>query len=152
MNPLSSSTVLLFLLLTLTTTCNANTYTLQGDGASSQSLLWNIFGFVYKGVNPSADLKYNPTSSGSGVADITARKVDFAGSDVMQTDAYLQKNALLQFPIASMLQIIILSLLLFLYANQLFFSPLSHTFLACMPAHQPHIYSFFFLTQVWPLR
>lgn len=77
-------------------------YALVGGGASSQSLLWNIFGFVYRDVDPTSQIYYTPTSSGQGVSDIENKSLDFAGSDVMQTDATLDQQSLYQFPIAAM--------------------------------------------------
>eukprot|EP01112_Ceratiomyxa_fruticulosa_P021926 TRINITY_DN7884_c0_g1_i1.p1 TRINITY_DN7884_c0_g1~~TRINITY_DN7884_c0_g1_i1.p1 ORF type:complete len:670 (-),score=96.06 TRINITY_DN7884_c0_g1_i1:123-2132(-) len=72
--------------------------TLKGSGASSQSLLWNMIGFVYKGVNPDVEIDYLSTNSGGGVADITHRVVDFAGSDTYQTNI----NGTNQLPIAGL--------------------------------------------------
>ncbi len=50
-------------------------YEFEGSGASSQSLLWNIFAFVYRGVDPTSVINYVPSSSGAGVTDMTKRYV-----------------------------------------------------------------------------
>ena len=86
----------------LITQCAGYTYLQVGDGASTQSLLWNILGFVYQGVDPTSQIQYTPTSSGAGATDIENRVVDFAGSDPVTVPATLNKFGLAQFPIACM--------------------------------------------------
>lgn len=76
-------------------------YNVTGGGASSQSLLWDMLCFSYRGVDHTSLVHYIPSTSAQGLSDMDNRTINFAGSDVMQPQTTLDSYYLNQFPISA---------------------------------------------------
>ncbi len=64
--------------------------TINGAGATFPQPLYSAWFYQYAFVDPSAKFNYQGIGSGGGIAQITAKTVDFGASDAILTDAQLQ--------------------------------------------------------------
>ncbi|HEY8532112.1 MAG TPA: phosphate ABC transporter substrate-binding protein PstS, partial [Limnochorda sp.] len=62
---------------------------LNGAGATFPYPIYSLWFEVYRSVNPNVQVNYQPIGSGGGIRQITARTVDFGGSDAPLTDEQL---------------------------------------------------------------
>jgi phosphate transport system substrate-binding protein len=69
----------------------------QGQGASFPSKIYEAWARAFEKAG-GAPVAYKPTGSGDGVKQITARKVDFGGTDTPLSTAELAKHKLVQIP------------------------------------------------------
>ena len=75
---------------------------INGAGASFPYPLYSRWFFEYAYVNPAVRINYNPIGSGGGISQITAKTVDFGGSDAPMTDAeYDKAKGVQMFPIVA---------------------------------------------------
>jgi phosphate transport system substrate-binding protein len=65
--------------------------TLHGAGSTFASLLYRKWIDAYRGVAPGVSITYDAVGSGEGIARFLAEIVDFAGSDVLMSDAEAAK-------------------------------------------------------------
>ena len=71
--------------------------TLNGAGASFPYPVYSAWAFDYSKAT-GVQLNYQSIGSGGGIRQITERTVEFGASDAPQTQEFLRKNNLLQFP------------------------------------------------------
>ncbi len=71
--------------------------TLNGAGASFPYPVYSAWAYDYSKAT-GVQLNYQSIGSGGGIRQITERTVEFGASDAPQTQEFLQKNNLLQFP------------------------------------------------------
>ena len=64
---------------------------LKGAGSTFASLLYKKWIEAYRGAAPSVSITYDSVGSGEGIARFMAGAVDFAGSDVLMSDAEMAK-------------------------------------------------------------
>ena len=84
-------TVLLALLLSLTTVCQASAETvLQGAGATFPYPLYSKWFQDYAAVDPGVSFSYQAIGSGGGIKAILSRSVDFGASDKFLSDRELK--------------------------------------------------------------
>ncbi|MCY4743514.1 phosphate ABC transporter substrate-binding protein PstS [Pelomonas sp. UHG3] len=69
----------------------------QGQGASFPSKIYEAWARAFEKAG-GAPVAYKPTGSGDGVKQITARRVDFGGTDTPLSTAELAKHKLVQIP------------------------------------------------------
>jgi len=79
--------------------CLAHAVDIRGAGATFPSDVYKSWATAYE-KERGGKVSYLPTGSGDGIKRITAREVDFGGSDSPLSAADLEKNKLLQFPTA----------------------------------------------------
>lgn len=73
------------------TTPKPGSIVINGAGASFPYPLYSRWFFEYAYVNPAVRINYNPIGSGGGISQITAKTVEFGGSDAPMTDAEYDK-------------------------------------------------------------
>ena len=71
--------------------------TLNGAGASFPYPVYSAWAFDYSKAT-GVQLNYQSIGSGGGIRQITERTVEFGASDAPQTQEFLRKNNLMQFP------------------------------------------------------
>ena len=83
-------------------TCDANA-SIRGSGSSLLNPLFNRWMFDYLNESvKNVQIQYEPSGSGSGLADIQHRKTSFAGSEALLPDAaYVENPGLLMIPVVS---------------------------------------------------
>jgi len=81
--------ILAAVLALATTAAWAQTIQLNGAGATFPYPIYSLWFEVYRSVNPNVQVNYQPIGSGGGIRQITARTVDFGGSDAPLTDEQL---------------------------------------------------------------
>ena len=86
-------------LLSLTIGAAAHAAKIQGTGSSFAYPAYTAWSKVYYG-DTNNQVNYTPTGSGSGIKEVTARHVDFGGSDKPLKTSSLAKAGLVQFPTA----------------------------------------------------
>lgn len=64
----------------------AETIQLNGAGATFPYPIYSLWFEVYRSVNPDVQVNYQAIGSGGGIRQITAKTVDFGGSDAALTD------------------------------------------------------------------
>ena len=75
---------------------------INAAGASFPYPLYSRWFFEYAYVNPAVRINYNPIGSGGGISQITAKTVEFGGSDAPMTDAeYDKAKGVQMFPIVA---------------------------------------------------
>lgn len=74
-------------------TAPAGSILINGAGATFPYPLYSRWFYEYAYVNPAAKFNYQSIGSGGGIQQITAKTVDFAGSDAILTDAQYQAVA-----------------------------------------------------------
>lgn len=79
----------LAVLLGLTTACAGDTVDLRGSGASFPETVYRNWIVEYCREHDDIRITYAPKGSSTGIADITAGLVDFAGSDAAMSDTEL---------------------------------------------------------------
>ncbi len=65
--------------------------TLRGAGSTFASLLYKKWIDAYRSVSPQVLITYDPVGSGEGIARFIAEDVDFAGSDVLMSEAEIAR-------------------------------------------------------------
>src|SRR5262245_11598656 len=64
---------------------------LRGAGSTFASLLYNQWIKTYRNAYPNVSISYDAVGSGEGITRLIAETVDFAGSDVLMSDAEIAK-------------------------------------------------------------
>ncbi len=86
-------------LITAVVSTSAMASTIEGTGSSFQYPANKAWAKLYYD-KTSNKVNYSPTGSGAGIKEVSARHVDFGGSDKPLKPAVLKKKNLSQFPIA----------------------------------------------------
>ena len=86
-------------LLSLTIGTAAHAAKIEGTGSSFAYPAYTTWSKVYYGETKN-QVNYTPTGSGSGIKEVSARHVDFGGSDKPLKSSSLAKASLIQFPTA----------------------------------------------------
>jgi len=86
-------------LLGLSMGMSAHAAKVEGTGSSFAYLAYTTWSKAYYG-ETGGQVNYTPTGSGSGIKEVTARHVDFGGSDKPLKTSALNKAGLIQFPTA----------------------------------------------------